>query len=106
MAAVLADPSSPQWASSSIEFCGGTHCGNTADAAAFVLTEEAAVSKGVRRIVAVTGANAAAALERGAKLTAAAKVAAAAVAPEARESAAADLRAQLDEVRCYPGSTP
>jgi len=99
---VLADPSSPQWASSSIEFCGGTHCENTADAQAFVLTEEVAVSKGVRRIVALTGSYAAAANERGAKLTAAAQAAARAEGLEAMEEASAKLRDELKEVR---GST-
>jgi alanyl-tRNA synthetase len=38
----------------SIEFCGGTHISNTADAEAFVLVEETAVAKGIRRISAVT----------------------------------------------------
>mmetsp|Transcript_31780 Transcript_31780/g.60699 ORF Transcript_31780/g.60699 Transcript_31780/m.60699 type:complete len:566 (+) Transcript_31780:331-2028(+) len=39
---------------SSVEFCGGTHVSNTADAEAFVLTEETAVAKGIRRITALT----------------------------------------------------
>ncbi len=38
----------------SVEFCGGTHVSNTADAEAFVLVEETAVAKGIRRITAVT----------------------------------------------------
>jgi alanyl-tRNA synthetase len=38
----------------SIEFCGGTHLSNTAEAEAFVLVEETAVAKGIRRISAVT----------------------------------------------------
>jgi len=38
----------------SIEFCGGTHLGNLKSAEDFVITEETAVAKGVRRIVAVT----------------------------------------------------
>eukprot|EP00934_Nitzschia_sp_Nitz4_P007378 Nitzschia sp. Nitz4//scaffold28_size193895//107196//110247//NITZ4_001664-RA/size193895-augustus-gene-0.310-mRNA-1//-1//CDS//3329545979//7368//frame0 len=38
----------------SIEFCGGTHVGNTAEAGEFVLVEETAVAKGIRRITAVT----------------------------------------------------
>jgi len=38
----------------SIEFCGGTHISNTAEAEAFVLIEETAVAKGIRRITAVT----------------------------------------------------
>jgi len=39
---------------SSVEFCGGTHLRNTADADAFVIVEETAVAKGIRRITAVT----------------------------------------------------
>jgi alanyl-tRNA synthetase len=38
----------------SIEFCGGTHLDNIADAGAFVITEETSVAKGVRRVTAVT----------------------------------------------------
>jgi alanyl-tRNA synthetase len=38
----------------SIEFCGGTHVSNTAEAEAFVVVEETAVAKGIRRISAVT----------------------------------------------------
>lgn len=38
----------------SIEFCGGTHVGNIAEAEAFALVEETAVAKGIRRITAVT----------------------------------------------------
>jgi alanyl-tRNA synthetase len=38
----------------SIEFCGGTHITNTAEAEAIVLVEETAVAKGIRRISAVT----------------------------------------------------
>ena len=38
----------------SVEFCGGTHIANTADAEDFVIVEEAAVAKGIRRVVGVT----------------------------------------------------
>jgi len=38
----------------SIEFCGGTHISNSADAEAFALVEESAVAKGIRRISGVT----------------------------------------------------
>ena len=40
--------------STSIEFCGGTHVANTNEAEAFVIVEETAVAKGIRRISAVT----------------------------------------------------
>lgn len=51
----------------SIEFCGGTHVKNTAEAESFVLIEETAVAKGIRRISAVTKALALEAMESGKK---------------------------------------
>lgn len=44
------DPSREEWGSSSVEFCGGTHLDNTRDAKAFVIAEEGAVAKGIRRV--------------------------------------------------------
>jgi alanyl-tRNA synthetase len=41
--------------SNSIEFCGGTHLGRTGEAGFFKIVSEEAVSKGVRRLTAVTG---------------------------------------------------
>ena len=35
-----------RWGSNSVEFCGGTHMRNTAEAKAFVITEETATAKG------------------------------------------------------------
>jgi alanyl-tRNA synthetase len=49
----------------SVEFCGGTHIDNTNEAEAFVLVEETAVAKGIRRISAVTKQAAVEALENG-----------------------------------------
>ncbi len=40
------------------EFCGGTHVARTGDIAFFLITEEAGVAQGVRRVEAVTGAGA------------------------------------------------
>lgn len=53
--ALLSDPNSEAWMSTSIEFCGGTHLSNTREAFNFALTEETAVATGIRRIVAVSG---------------------------------------------------
>ncbi|MEO0475705.1 MAG: alanine--tRNA ligase [Planctomycetota bacterium] len=52
---LLAEPSSGKWANLSIEFCGGTHLAKTGDAEGFVITGQDAVSKGVRRLTAITG---------------------------------------------------
>src|SRR5665213_302307 len=52
---LLADPSNPKWREYSIEFCGGTHLPNAGDAQTFAITAEESVSKGIRRIVALTG---------------------------------------------------
>jgi alanyl-tRNA synthetase len=52
---LLANPSNPEWRKYSIEFCGGTHLTNTSEAESFCLTSEESVSKGIRRIVALTG---------------------------------------------------
>ncbi len=53
---LLADPSNARWGGLSIEFCGGTHLKKTGEAEGFVILSQDAVSKGVRRITAVTGA--------------------------------------------------
>ncbi len=66
VADLLKDPANAKWRQYSIEFCGGTHLKNTGDVDGFVVTAEESVSKGIRRIVALTGDAAAAAASRGA----------------------------------------
>ena len=48
---LIADPSKAGNKDVSIEFCGGTHLKNTADAKSFAIVSEEGVSKGVRRMV-------------------------------------------------------
>ena len=45
-------------AESSLEFCGGTHLGNSGEAGSFMIVSQEAVGKGVRRLTAVTGESA------------------------------------------------
>jgi len=59
---LLAKPGDPAWDRLSIEFCGGTHVARTQAIGAFAIIGEEAVAKGVRRVVAVTGDAADAAL--------------------------------------------
>ncbi len=65
---LLADPGNERWRAFSIEFCGGTHLLNLSDAGAFAVISEESVSKGIRRIVALTGEAASAALGNGVKI--------------------------------------
>ncbi|MDX1682001.1 MAG: alanine--tRNA ligase, partial [Phycisphaeraceae bacterium] len=55
VADLLADPEQDQWRQHSVEFCGGTHLGKTGEAEDLVIAGEESVSRGVRRIVALTG---------------------------------------------------
>ncbi|EIN11353.1 hypothetical protein PUNSTDRAFT_141744 [Punctularia strigosozonata HHB-11173 SS5] len=50
-----------KWRSTSVEFCGGTHVAKTGDIKDFIITEESGIAKGIRRVIAVTGHEAAAA---------------------------------------------
>jgi alanyl-tRNA synthetase len=47
------------WEKYSIEFCGGTHVERTGEIKELIVTEETAIARGIRRIVAVTGQGAA-----------------------------------------------
>ena len=59
---LLADPNNEKWRQYSIEFCGGTHLQSTDQAESFAIIAEESVSKGIRRITALTGRAASAAL--------------------------------------------
>eukprot|EP00981_Chlorochromonas_danica_P003570 scaffold659_cov192-Ochromonas_danica.AAC.83 len=70
VAVLLNDPQNSNWTNLSIEFCGGTHLTNTAQAEDFVLVEESGIAKGIRRIVGYTRAQASQARKRAAELIA------------------------------------
>ena len=63
-----ADPHGPAGASTSIEFCGGTHLVQAGHAGDLLIVSEEAIAKGIRRVVAVTGPEAVRALARVAHL--------------------------------------
>jgi alanyl-tRNA synthetase len=52
---LLANPGNSKWREFSIEFCGGTHLASSDQVGRFAITAEESVSKGIRRIVALTG---------------------------------------------------
>ncbi|XP_014472783.1 PREDICTED: alanine--tRNA ligase, cytoplasmic [Dinoponera quadriceps] len=58
------DPLSPAATQTSVEFCGGTHLHYTGHIGDFVIASEEAIAKGIRRIVALTGPEAAKALKK------------------------------------------
>ncbi|MGE3181234.1 MAG: alanine--tRNA ligase-related protein [Phycisphaerae bacterium] len=68
VADLLANPGNADWRQYSIEFCGGTHVTNTSEIGDFLLTAEEAVSKGVRRVIGITGDAAKAARDNGDRL--------------------------------------
>jgi len=59
---LLAHPEREIWERHSVEFCGGTHLASTGEAGAFVILSEQALAAGVRRITALTGPAAQAAI--------------------------------------------
>ncbi|MCA9294801.1 MAG: alanine--tRNA ligase, partial [Phycisphaerales bacterium] len=108
VANIMKSPEDAKWRAYSIEFCGGTHLERTGAATSFVITSEGGISKGIRRIEALTGDAAAKAHEAGKQLLARAKGAAPTDAGaieqdmESRELALRDkiaIRAALDQLR-------
>ncbi len=62
VADLMEQPHNSGWRELSVEFCGGTHVQTTAQIGAFALVSEEAVAKGVRRVVALSGKPAEAAI--------------------------------------------
>jgi alanyl-tRNA synthetase len=60
--ATLLEKPQADWNRYSIEFCGGTHVGSTREIGKFVFAGEEAVAKGIRRVTALTGVPAQAAI--------------------------------------------
>ncbi|KAF8342014.1 tRNA synthetases class II (A)-domain-containing protein [Cantharellus anzutake] len=55
---IVKDVTNPKWRGTSVEFCGGTHVKTTGDIKDLLITEETAIAKGIRRIIAITGTEA------------------------------------------------
>jgi alanyl-tRNA synthetase len=88
---LLANPNDPQWRQFSIEFCGGTHLVSSDQIGRFAITSEESVSKGIRRIVALTGESAAAVESAANRLESAVT--------RARQAADTDLSAVIAELQ-------
>lgn len=58
------NPEGEEGVETSVEFCGGTHLQQSGHIGDFIITSEEAIAKGIRRIVALTGPEAAKALKR------------------------------------------
>nr|XP_018913252.1 PREDICTED: alanine--tRNA ligase, cytoplasmic isoform X2 [Bemisia tabaci] len=58
------NPESDAGMKTSVEFCGGTHVHYAGDIGDFVITNEEAIAKGVRRIIALSGAEATKAMKK------------------------------------------
>ncbi|XP_047107863.1 alanine--tRNA ligase, cytoplasmic [Schistocerca piceifrons] len=58
------DPFGPAGDNTSVEFCGGTHLHQSGHIGDFIIASEEAIAKGIRRIVALTGPEAAKALKK------------------------------------------
>lgn len=94
--ALVSDPGADENWGYPVEFCGGTHLSNTAVAGTFALLSEEGIAKGIRRIVAVTGAEAAAATAAADALEA--KIQAALAKPPAEVAAeATELKIAVDQ---------
>lgn len=93
---LLAEPEAEDNNLYSIEFCGGTHLVNLAQAQSFALISEEGIAKGVRRIIGLTGADAARAIAEGQAVADQVVAAAALTDIAALQKAVAEINLALD----------
>ena len=87
---LLADPTNAKWQAASVEFCGGTHLPSSQEASVFAIMSESALSTGVRRITALAGVAATAAMQTATTLHARME--------QARALQGAQLNAEVSEI--------
>ncbi|ODQ77994.1 hypothetical protein BABINDRAFT_163044 [Babjeviella inositovora NRRL Y-12698] len=95
---LLANPANAEWNNYSIEFCGGTHVGKTGEIKHMVLIEENGIAKGIRRIVAVSGKEAAEVQRIAAAFDASLDAVSKMVFGEAKQTAVKELGVQLNQL--------
>ncbi|MCA9287503.1 MAG: hypothetical protein KDA05_02895, partial [Phycisphaerales bacterium] len=94
---LLANPANGAWRDISVEFCGGTHVATTRDIASFALISETGIAKGVRRVEALSGVAAVAAIRAADALSE--RVRAAAALPDDRlAEEIADINGQIEQM--------
>uniref|UniRef100_A0A7S4MEF7 Alanine--tRNA ligase n=1 Tax=Vannella robusta TaxID=1487602 RepID=A0A7S4MEF7_9EUKA len=99
---LLANPTSEEWKNYAIEFCGGTHTPSSNAPITFTTINEEAKSKGVRRIVCLTGQEALDALQASKDYKTRMEAALEGKTRSALSTTVADLLKELDSLKNFP----
>ena len=93
---LLKNPDNAEWEKFSVEFCGGTHLGSADGAREFAIVHETGVAKGIRRVEALTGVAAVAAIQTAENLFARINIAAG-IAPSELDHEIAEISGAIDQ---------